>query len=554
MAVSQSLTSIMEEMLTKVMEDAVSTSVIFTQDPVKDEHKVSNEVDQRGHEDNISCLPEENSGHLNLLDAEVPLHETRRRLFHVSSAVAQKVTRKEEEEEAANEMILEEQEFAALREAEAEIADAKNNGEAVVRMTVEELLLHVVGEKAGVDVSSDFFSQEDSSPGLEHPHPCSQDFAFFKAIERTREDVTLEDEESQENDLAPPSQFLCSPSTSELCHLMRSRTPPSDHNPTTSISETSRHPPAGGFLCQATLGWRPNALVTPGPDIQLLPLTQNCSIVTEQQQDSQEDLFSSQEEEPEQKRRKTLQSAEVGDCLERRVGGEHLAKKDVASEYNDYDRDSDEDDALPLTFHIKDDILRKLEVLKQLDRGREIRNVWVTKQSGNTTCFGGVEEKSTIKVQECEGVISKDKGTRNSMEKVKVATAHGLRSGNWSTGETCQQVKQEIKMEAAGEAGHSRKLSNAASDKERGEGTWRRDSYEDDSAVVGNSKQDDPGKETDVKTRSHLHQPLLLHRAPRLGLSRLQKPSGIHDITIIKDISFDEASHSDCEVSFIKEE
>ena len=88
-------------------------------------------------------------------------------------------------------------------------------------MVVEELLLHVVGEKAGVDVSSDIFSQEDSSPGLQHPHPCSQDFAFFKAIERTREDVTLEDEESQENDLAPPSQFLCSPSTSELCDLMR---------------------------------------------------------------------------------------------------------------------------------------------------------------------------------------------------------------------------------------------------------------------------------------------------------------------------------------------
>ena len=181
-----------------------------------------NEVEQRGHEDNISCLtPEESSGHLNLLDAEVSLHQTRRRLFHVSSAVAQKVTRKEEEEEAANEMISEEQEFAAFREVEAEIADAKNIGEAVVRMTVEELLLHVVGEKAGVDVSSDIFSQEDSSSGLEHPHPCSQDFAFFKAIERTREDVTLEDEESQENDLAPPSQFLCSPSTSELCDLMR---------------------------------------------------------------------------------------------------------------------------------------------------------------------------------------------------------------------------------------------------------------------------------------------------------------------------------------------
>ena len=76
-------------------------------------------------------------------------------------------------------------------------------------------------------------------------------------------------------------------------------------------------------------------------------------------------------------------------------------------------------------------------------------------------------------------------------------------------------MKQEIKTEAVGEAGHSRKLSNAASDKESGEGTRRHDSYGDYSVVVGNSKQDDPGKETDVKTRSHLHQPLLLHRAPR---------------------------------------
>ena len=42
-------------------------------------------------------------------------------------------------------------------------------------------------------------------------------------------------------------------------------------------------------------------------------------------------------------------------------------------------------------------------------------------------------------------------------------------------------LKQEIKKEAAGEAGHSKKLSNAASDKERDEGTRRHDSYEDDS-------------------------------------------------------------------------
>ena len=151
-----------------------------------------------------------------------------------------------------------------------------------------------------------------------------------------------------------------------------------------------------------------------------------------------------------------------------------------------------------------------------LNAGREIRNDWVSEQSGNTTCFDGVEEQPTMKIQECEGVSSIDKGARNSVEKVKmVATEHGLRSGNSSTGETCQEVKQEFKMEAVGEAWHSGKLSNAVSDKVKGEGTRRRDSYEDDSTVVGNSKQDDPGKETDVKTRSHLHQPLLLHRAPR---------------------------------------
>ena len=145
---------------------------------------MSNEVDQRGHEDNSSCsTPEENSGHLNLFDAKVSLHQTRKQLFHMSSAVVQKVIRKGEEEEVANEMILEEQEPAAFREVEAEIADAKNIGELVVRKTVEELVLHVVGGNVHVDVSSDFSQY---SSGLQHPDPCSQDFAFFKSNDNHR--------------------------------------------------------------------------------------------------------------------------------------------------------------------------------------------------------------------------------------------------------------------------------------------------------------------------------------------------------------------------------
>ena len=87
-----------------------------------------------------------------------------------------------------------------------------------------------------------------------------------------------------------------------------------------------------------------------------------------------------------------------------------------------------------------------------------------------------------------------------------------------------EEVKQEVKVEAVAEAGDFRKVIIAAADKERteeetcrheerGDEYCRHDSYEDISTVVGQSRQDDSGKETDVLTRPH--QPLLLHRAPR---------------------------------------
>jgi len=574
MAVSQSLTSIMEEMVTKVMEDAVSTSIIFTQVPVKE---VSNEGDQEGHEVLPSCsaagVPHQfNSDNFVPLESAAPACQPRRRLFHMPSARPQEVTRKEEEEELANEMILEEQEAVALREAEAEIADAKNIGEMVAKMMVEELLLHVVGEKAGVNVSSDFFSQS-SPPGPQHPPPCSQDFAFFKAIEQTREDVTFESEESQEQDLEPPSQYLCSPSTSELSDLMRSRTPPSDHCP-----ETSRCPPASRHLHQAPSEKRRNAFVTTEPDNRPCPLTPNCSLFT-QQQDSQEDLFSSQEEEPEQKRRKTLQSfeeAEVG--FDAGAENKHVDNEDVVDENNDSNRSPDEDDALPLTFHTKDDILRKLQEMQKVNRGAEDCNNGAPRRSMNAKKCRGMnmddDSRSSVELErfrrvamDKEGHMNKslgngeDKLTVVAMEKafgIGVEKLRGMdkrlnrdfEKMSSSTGVNREEVKQVVKVEAVAEAGDSRKVINAAADEERTEeDTCRHDSYEDISTVVG---QDDPGKETEVMTR--LHQPLLLHRAPRLGLSRLHKPSGIHDVTIIKDISFNEGFQSDSEVSFIKEE
>jgi len=534
MAVSRSLTSIMEEMVTEVMEDAVSTSIIYTQAPVKE---VSNEEDRGGHEDDISCVvPEEFFSDLNPLDdaGAARLNQTRRRLFHMPSA-AREVTRykqiKLEEDEVENKNILEEQEAAALRGGEAEISGAHSQslGEIIAEIMVEELLLQIVGEKAGFNVSSDFFSPG-SSPRLQHPPPCSQDFAFFKAIEQTREDFALEDEEdSQENELAPPSQFLCSPSTSELGDLMKPRVPQCDHYSVASELEMFGYSPR-------RRGRRPHPLVTPGPGVQLLPLTQNCSLVTEQL-DSQEDLFSSQEEEPEQKRRKTQPSSEDENCFE---GGqsEYLVNNGVLVEENEWDQITDEDYALPLTFHTKDDILRKLQEMKHLSRGGEVSDR-VLEQSGSKSCsVGEVEGKPTKKARR-----SVEKFSGVAMEK---RVRGGVENGISSTGEIRKEVKREIKMEAVVEAEDSGKVKVTVADMERDERIWRHDSFEENSTLSGQPQL------TDVVTKCR--QPLLLHRPPRLGLSRLQKPSGIHDITIIKDISFNGDSEAECEVSFVKEE
>ena len=154
----------------------------------------------------------------------------------------------------------------------------------------------------------------------------------------------------------------------------RSRTPPSDHCPSRSLPETSRSPPASRYLhqaaCHSPSEKRRNAFVATEPDNRPCPLTPNCSLFT-QQQDSREDLFSSQEEEPEQKRRKTLQSceeAEVG--FDAGAENKHVDNEDVVDENNDSNRSSDEDDALPLTFHTKDDILRKLQEMQKVNRGK----------------------------------------------------------------------------------------------------------------------------------------------------------------------------------------
>ena len=117
-------------------------------------------------------------------------------------------------------------------------------------------------------------------------------------------------------------------------------------------------------MFQSTRGRRA-VLVTPGPGIQLCPLTQNYSSADERMEqdgvislDSQEDFFSSQEGAPALKRRKTLlkdQNTEV-------VRNEQPFN-DYSEETDDNRRTGNEEEALPLTFHTKEDLIRKLQHL-----------------------------------------------------------------------------------------------------------------------------------------------------------------------------------------------
>ena len=121
------------------------------------------------------------------------------------------------------------------------------------------------------------------------------------------------------------------------------------------------------------------ALVTPGPGIRLCPLTQNyCSPADERADqcagyslDSQEDLFSSQEDSPALKKRKTVTSCE-GEDIQKMVGSGQPANcnaaEDLVTEGNR--STDDEEETLPLTFHTKEDLIRKLHGIQQIPRGK----------------------------------------------------------------------------------------------------------------------------------------------------------------------------------------
>ena len=137
----------------------------------------------------------------------------------------------------------------------------------------------------------------------------------------------------------------------------------------------------------------------------------------------------------------------------------------------------------------------------------------VLEQSVSKSCFvGEVEEQPTKKSQKCRGV-NMEKGARRSVEKLsgvamKKSVRGGVENGISSTGEIRKEVKREIKMDALVEAEDSGKVKVTVADMERDERTWRHDSFEENSTLSGQPEH------TDVVTKCH--QPLLLHRPPRL--------------------------------------
>ena len=136
--------------------------------------------------------------------AHLDLNQTRRRLFHVPPIMN---------------MVQQATTIIEQTRLDQGVANEINPSEEVVELLLEELLHTVLGEKISDDASSDFFSQ-DSTLQPQHLAPCSQDFAFFKAIEQTREDLTTVEEDESQEELSPPSQLVCSPATSELGDLL----------------------------------------------------------------------------------------------------------------------------------------------------------------------------------------------------------------------------------------------------------------------------------------------------------------------------------------------
>ena len=191
---------------------------------------------------------------------------------------------------------------------EADLTQAEVAGAFNPRNLVELLLEELLLSVVGTkinDASSSDFFSQDSLP--QHLPPCSQDFSFFKAIEQTREDLTTEEEESPEDELSPPSHLVQSPSTSELGYLM-------------------------GFA-------------------------------------SQKD-FSSPEGAPALKKLRTLTTHEVGALRMKVIVNERPGNDAIGVEFTEGNRSTDdEEEAMPLTFHTKEDLLRKLQGIHHFPRG-----------------------------------------------------------------------------------------------------------------------------------------------------------------------------------------
>ena len=147
---------------------------------------------------------------------------------------------------------------------------------------------------------------------------------------------------------------------------IRASTPAAEHPLHRTTAKVTRE----SHLQQSALALRPG-LVTPGPGIQLCPLTQNYSSSGDEmvEQDevislaSQEDFFLSQEGVPALKRRRTLSIYEE-------EGTEQPGNGDAEDENTEDNRSTDDEEgALPLTFHTKEDLIRKLHSMQHLPRG-----------------------------------------------------------------------------------------------------------------------------------------------------------------------------------------
>merc|ERR1719370_1730665 len=211
---------------------------------------------------------------------------------------------------------------------------------------------------------------------------------------------------------------------------------------------------------------------------------------------SQEGFFSSPEGAPALKRQRFLTTQE--DKRFKMAVNELPGNNDNGVEVTEGNRSSDdEEEALPLTFCTKEDLIKKLQGIHHLPRGDEGSHHQPL-QTSRTTGINGAGNKQLVMVERSSEVALRKGGRRQRKaavrEKEEEAHLEEMQENVVVKNELlCKMEEEEVQFGTGGSKDKDKIFA-----KEGDEETLRQDSYEDNSTIENNSKQEDARNEGGV--------------------------------------------------------